>query len=160
MISLKKLYSKERNKKGVTPIMASVMLLSFAVAVGVVVMSMGRAEVEEEAVCPIEVGLLFAEISGKSDYCYDGTHVRFTVENGVNVNVEGLIINIIGMEKAETIELDDAKLGKAGSYVGKIPFPAEAGQIRQLKISPKVPLKGVVEICPDQALIVEEVPSC
>ena len=146
-----------KDKRGITPIMATVLLVSFAVAVGVVVMSFGRAEVEEEAVCPIDIGLAFAEISGKQDICFDGSQVRFTVENGININIEGLLVNVIGTEKAETADLTEAKLTKAGTYLGKVPF---SGSIRQVKISPKVLLKAQEEICVEQSLVMENIPSC
>jgi hypothetical protein len=147
-------------KQKIPPVVATLLLLAFAVAIGVVVMSFGRAQVELEAVCPINIGLEFSVIGGKEDYCYDGSELRFTVENGININIEGLVVNIIGVDKAETIELKEAKLSKAGTYIGKVSFPASGGSIRQVKISPKVSLKGQQEICVDKALIVESIPSC
>lgn len=148
------------DKRGVTPLMATILLVSFAVAVGVVVMSFGSAEVEESAVCPIDIGFQFTEINGKPDFCYDGTQVRFTVENGINVNIEGLIVNVIGTEKVDNHELTE-KIGKAGSYIGKIPYDKSVnGEIRQFRISPQVSLKGVNEICQDQSLVLEEIPDC
>ncbi|MBI2112833.1 hypothetical protein HYT52_04820 [Candidatus Woesearchaeota archaeon] len=148
------------DKRGVTPLMATILLVSFAVAVGVVVMSFGSAEVEDSAVCPIDIGFKFTEIGGKPDFCYDGTQVRFTVENGINVNIEGLIVNVIGKEKVETYELAE-KISKAANYVGKVSFDTSVGgEIRQFKVSPQVSLKGVNEICQDQALVLEEIPPC
>ena len=37
------------NKKAITPLMIAFLLVSFAVAVGVVVMNLGQAQVEEAA---------------------------------------------------------------------------------------------------------------
>lgn len=148
------------NKKGITALMATFLLISLAVAVGVVVMNFGRAQVEEGAECAIDVGLHFAEISGEGQICYDGSQVKFTVENGINIDVQGLIVNVIGTERAETFEISDARMGKAGTYVGKLKFDSSGGQIRQVKITPKInPLDEEV-ICPDRALIIESVKSC
>lgn len=141
--------------------MATILLVSFAVAVGGVVMSMGRAQAQDAAECPLEVGLSFSEIGGKQQLCYDGASLKFTIENGITLNVEGLVVNIIGAEKAETFDIADAKMSKAGTYVGKLAFDkAISGIIRQVKISPKVSLKGEEAICPDKALIVESVGTC
>ncbi len=154
---------KKWNKEGVTPLMITMLLLSLAVAVGVVIMNFGRAQVEENAQCAIDIGLHFASISGQEQLCYDAGQksLRFTVENGINIKVEGLIVNIIGSEKAETLELNDAKMTKAGSYVGKASFDSSAGgQIRQVKITPKVVLYDTEQICGEQALVVEKVGNC
>src|SRR3989344_4443035 len=149
------------NRKAVTPIMITLLLISFAVAVGVVVMSFGRAQIEEEAQCPIEIGLKFAVINGKEHYCYGNNQLSFTLENGVNIKVEVLIVNVIGAQKAETFELNDAKLAKAGTYVGNLRFDsAVGGEIRQVKITPKVVLYDVEQICTEKSLIVETVSGC
>ncbi len=148
-------------KKAITPLMGTILLVSFAVAVGMVVMNLGRAEVENSAICPVDIGFNFVTIGGEQQLCYDKEKLTFTVENGVNVNIEGLVVSVIGKEKADTLELNDAKMSKAGSYVGKAAFDAASGgEIRQIKISPKVLLKGEEQICADQALVVEEIPAC
>lgn len=150
-----------KNKKGITPIMITLLLVSLAVAVGVVVMSLGRAQVEEEAQCPIDINMKFSNIGGEEQFCYGDNQVSFTLENGINIKVEGLIVNIIGTEKAETFELNEAKLGKAGSYVGKVRFDsAVGGEIRQVKITPKVVLYDVEQICTEKSIIVESIRGC
>ena len=143
--------------------MVTMLLLSLAVAVGVVVMNFGRAQVEENAQCAIDIALQLSSIGGQEQLCYDAGKkaLSFTVENGVNIKVEGLIINIIGSEKAETFELNDAKLIKAGTYVGKVAFDtATGGQIKQVKITPKVVLYDTEQICSEQAIVVESVGNC
>lgn len=154
---------KRWGKEGVTPLMVTMLLLSLAVAVGVVVMNFGRAQVEENAQCAIDIGAHFSSISGQEQFCYDAGKkvLSFTVENGLNIKVEGLIVNIIGSEKAETFELNDAKMIKAGTYLGKVLFDTAAGgQIKQVKITPKIVLYDKEEICGEQALVKEEVRGC
>ena len=143
--------------------MVTMLLLSLAVAVGVVVMNFGRAQVEDKAQCAIDIALQLSSIGGQEQLCYDAGKkaLSFTVENGVNIKVEGLIINIIGSEKAETFELNDAKLIKAGTYVGKVAFDiVTGGQIKQVKITPKVVLYDTEQICSEQAIVVESVGNC
>jgi hypothetical protein len=126
-------------------------------------MNFGRAQVELEAQCAIDVGLRLAEIGGMEDICFDQAknEIRFTIENGININVEGLIVNIIGTEKAETFELNNAKMGKAGNYLGKIKYnKANSGEVRQIKISPKVILYDEEQICIEKALIIEKINNC
>ena len=61
------------NKRGIAPLIATLLLISFAVAVGVVIMNFGRAQVELEAQCAIDIGLRLAKIGGSQDICYDST---------------------------------------------------------------------------------------
>jgi len=147
-----------KNKKAITPIMATLLLISFAVAVGVVVMNLGRAQVESDAQCAIEIGLKFSEIGGQQQLCRDNNgNLKFTLENGINIKVEGLVINVIGIDKAETFEINDAQMTKAGTYLGNVNFP---GQIRQVKITPKIILYDNEEICTEQALVSENILPC
>lgn len=151
------------DKRGITPLMATLLLISFAVAVGVVVMNFGRAQVESDAQCPVNIGLDFSVVSSEKQVCYDAgkKDLSFTVENGVNTNVDGLVINIIGTKKAETFEINDAQITKAGVYLGHVNYDTSvSGDIRQVKISPKVTLYDSQEVCSDQALVAENVKSC
>ncbi len=154
---------KYLDKQGLTPLMVTLLLISFAVALGVVIMNLGRAQVETEAQCPINIGMKLSAIGGVEQLCYDQNkkELSFTVENGVNINVEGLIVNLIGAQKAETIELTEAKMGKAGNYMGRVAYDqTTAGQIRQIKISPKVLLYDNEEICAEKAVVAESVRDC
>ena len=149
------------DKRGISPIIATLLLISFAIALGVVIMTFGRAQVELEAQCPINIGLQLANIGGENQFCYENNELRFTLENGVNIKVEGLIVNIIGTNRAETFELNDAKMARAGTYVGKVSYNlAEAGEIRQVKISPKIVLYDEEQICTDKALVLENIRDC
>ena len=152
-----------QTNKGITPLMISFLLVSFAVAVAVVVMNLGRAEAEAAAECAVEVGLRFSAIGGEEQVCYDAAKkiFSFSVENGVNINVEGIVVNIIGTQQADSFELNDAKMGKAAVYLGRVPYDtAVSGEIRQVKISPKIIPYDLEEVCIDQAFVIESVKPC
>ena len=151
------------NKKAITPIIATVLMISFAVAVGVVVMNLGSAQVEEQAQCPVEVAMTFAMVKGKAHGCYDTKtkQVQFTLKNGKNTKVEGLIVNIIGADGSQSEDLLKAKMPKAGSYRGKIAYNLkENGAIEQIEIIPKILPFDEEQICTEQALLIEDVPKC
>ncbi len=151
------------DKRAITPLMITMLLVSFAVAVGSGVMKFGRAQVEERAECAIEIKMNLASISGQEQLCYNAAAKRlsFTAENGININIDGLIVSVIGAQKAETFELNEATMTKAGSYVGNLPYDlATSGQIRQVKLTPKISGTEGELICAEQALTVEKVPAC
>ena len=151
------------DKRGIAPLIATLLLLSFAVSLGVVVMNFGRAQVELQAQCPINIGLKLAVINGQNQICYDlaKKEVTFTVENGVNINVEGLILNAIGSKEAKSTELNDAKIIKTGTYLGHASFDSSiSGDLRQIKIIPKVIMYDEEQICVEKALIAENIKAC
>ena len=152
-----------QNRKGITPLMIGFLLISFGVAVAVVVLNLGSAQVEEEAYCAVDIGLRFSQIGGEEQVCYNSAQkiFSFSVENGVNIDVSGIVVNIIGTQKAESFELNDAKMGKAAVYLGRVPYDiAASGEIRQVKISPKIIPYDQEEVCIDQAFVVENVKLC
>lgn len=151
------------DKTGIAPLVATLLLISFAVSLGVVIMNFGRAQVELQAQCPINIGLKLSQIGGKDQLCYDAAKkdISFTLENGVNINVEGLVINVIGSNEAKSSELTDAKIIKAGTYFGHMNYDESvSGTIRQVKIIPQVNLYDEVQICTEKALITESVSVC
>lgn len=151
------------NRKGITAIMATLLLISFAVALGVVIMNFAGAQVEQEAQCTIDVGLKFSKIGGEEQFCFDGSknQLFFTIENGVNIKVEGLVINIIGTQNVLSYDLSDAKIGKAGTYLKTVPYdPTQLGKLRQIKIVPKVNMYDEELICQDKAIVLEKVRDC
>ena len=106
---------KEWKKKAITALMAVFLLASFAAAVTSVVTNLASAQVEENAECPIAIDFHFK--GGGSPACYDRItkEIVFSVENGITTNIEGLIVNAIGLEKAETMEANQAKIRKDGN---------------------------------------------
>lgn len=149
------------SKKAITALMITVLLVSGAVAVGAVVMKSGSAQVEESAGCATTVGLKISKIGGKDQVCTDGKKLTFTVENGVNIKVDGLLVNAIGAQAAASGELNKIELGKAGVYKGSIDYDTAAkGAVQQVKIIPKVVPYDAEIICTEQALVVESVGAC
>ncbi len=151
------------NRKAITPLMITMLLISFAVAVSTGVTRFGEAQLEEGAECAIETKLTLSTIGGKEQLCYNqaAKKISFTVENGLNIDIGGLIVNAIGTEQADTFELNNAKMGKAGSYVGNLPYDLAAnGPVRQIKISPKISTPDGEAICVEQAIIREQVVNC
>lgn len=143
--------------------MATLLLVSFAVALGVVIMNFGRAQVETEAQCTINIGLTFSTVGGEEQFCLDrpNNQLFFIVENGVNIKIEGLVINIIGANKALTHELEDAKIEKAGTFMRYVPYNInDIGELRQIKIIPKVLMYEEKLICQEKAIVLEKVRDC
>ncbi|MBI2662140.1 hypothetical protein HYX11_01635 [Candidatus Woesearchaeota archaeon] len=151
------------NKKAITPLMIGFMLVSFAVAVASGVMNFAKAQVEDEASCAIDINMKWAVIGGQDEICFNQAtqEVKFTLENGVNIKVEGLVVNIIGTKSSESKELNGAKIIKAGNYFGTVGYNYNTvGNIRQIKFIPKVIFSEIEEVCAEKALVVENIRNC
>jgi len=150
-------------KRGMAPLVATLLLIAFAVAVGVVIMNFAGAQVEQEAQCTINIGLKFSKIGGEEQFCFNAAknQLFFTIENGVNIKVEGLVINIIGTQNVLSMNLDDAKIDKAGTYMKYVPYdPTQLGKLRQIKIVPKVKMYEEELVCQEKAVVLEKVRDC
>jgi len=151
------------NKKAITPLMIGFILVSFAVAVASGVMNFAKAEVEDQASCAIDINMKWAVIGGKEEICFNQAtkEVKFTIENGVNIKVEGLVVNIVGTKGSESKELNEAKIIKAGNYFGNVGYNYNTvGDIRQIKFIPKVIFSETEEVCAEKALVVENIRNC
>ena len=135
--------------------MAILLLISFGIAVATFFTNLAKAQVEESAICPVNIDLREQKI------CVTGAEILFSLQNGINTEITGLIVSIIGTEEAKTIEFSDVKIAKGGVYSGTIPYGrAISGAIRQVKISPKIQPYDESHICLEQAIIMEIIPDC
>jgi flagellin-like protein len=151
------------DKRAIAPLIATLLLISFAVSLGVVIMNFGRAQVQLQAQCPISIGMKLVSIGGNDQACYDSVKkdISFTIENGVNIDVAGLLVNVIGSKEAKTMNVKDALISKAGTFLGHVPYDSTvSGEIRQIKITPKVVLYEEEQICTEKALVIEGIPAC
>jgi flagellin-like protein len=151
------------NKKAIAPIVATLLLIAFAVAVGIVVMNFGRAQVEVAATCAVDVGMHFKEENGQRHICYNAAEKQlvFTLENGPNIKVTGVVMDVTGATDTITQHLDDVRMARSGSYSRNADYDKTvSGDIRQLKFTPKVTVNKEVLTCTEMALITTRVPDC
>ena len=177
---MKNHHSKDKHdmfyaKKGISPLIATVLLIAFAVALGAVVMNWGRSYVEDTAAnaertsqtkvdCSLGVDIEIKEISDDPKICLDTDEeevVVYLVNRGSKV-LEGIKTTIIGTE--EIIEFDNnVTIGK--SAVKKFTFAYDSddsGSIEQIIFTPRIDVKGsqLSELCTDAELTSEEILSC
>lgn len=154
--------------KGISPLIATVLLIAFSVALGAVVMSWGETYIEEKAQfvegnqglvnAPGCDGISLAPIilSGKETFCIKDAVIKTTLENkGVNT-ANNLKITAIGADGVQTKEGVISKELKGGDAV-KIEVPFDStGLIKQIKIIPFYDGK----VCPDKSLVRENIENC
>ncbi len=88
-----------RSKQGISPLVATVILIAFAVAIALVIMKLFQTVVEDK-ISPVqeceEVALKWFLFKEHEDICYDGRSVKFRVENAGSIDVFDLKLLIIG----------------------------------------------------------------
>jgi flagellin-like protein len=167
-------------KKAVSPLIATILLIAFAVALGAVVMNWGRGYVEDtadfakqrsdqEMKCTTDVGIDFVEIGGEDQICYnatlDGDQLVFetVLENTKRTDIRGLRIRVIGNESKIplTIEEDDFQILEGESKFLVFNYTNDTyGYPEQIKITPRVLVSGEEISCSNVGVEIEEVEVC
>lgn len=156
-----------KSKKALSPLIATILLLVFAVGLGIIVMSWGKARVEAGSTCPVILDLNFIELNNQPQFCYSGSGangiVTFIVENGYGADISSLQLRIIGTKQIYTVELPGSGIKKGDSLMKTSPYNFDLfGDIRQVKVTPRAVLyPGESPLsCPEQALTIENIKPC
>ncbi|MBW2999992.1 hypothetical protein KY339_04930 [Candidatus Woesearchaeota archaeon] len=167
-------------KKAVSPLIATILLIAFAVALGAVVMNWGRGYVEDtadfakqrsdqEMKCTTDVGLDFVEIGGEDQICYNATLngdqlvFEAVLENTKRTDIRALRIRVIGNESKTplTIEKDDFRIVEGASKFLVFNYTNDTyGYPEQIRITPLILVAGEEIACSNTGVTVEEVEEC
>lgn len=151
------------NKKGVSPLIATVLLIAFAVSVGAVIMNWTSSatgiESHGEGDCGI-TSLNVVEINGQKEICLDRERKKIiiTVETG-QMQIEGIRISFLGstnkvIDKNEQIEAGALKTFEL-SY-----DPAINGELNKIKLTPFIIPNEKKMYCADSGEIFNTIFDC
>lgn len=164
---------RKHQKKGVSPLIATVLLIAFAVALGAVVMNWGRSYTEQTAEnvkkksdvdvkCSLDVKLKLLELSSKPQMCMSengaSSNITFTVLNDGQKKVEGLRITIFGTSNIATnTSLSNATVPVAGGTRQSVWYNFnEVGNVQKVLIVPIVDISGVQTPCSGSGSVLEQ----
>ena len=150
------------NKKGLSPLIATILLIAFAVALGSVVMSVGKAigKSSFSAGCGVFVDLEIVKISDKQKICISGSDIDLTIQNGPNIAVENLHISVIGSRSVYNYD-SKVKLNKGDAQ--HIVFSYDKltyGDIDKIIITPLIAKEDEIVMCKNDRLEIENIESC
>jgi len=151
------------NKKALSPLIATIILIVISVGLGAVVMSWGEGYIEKQA--------QFVQASGKSELtacdgidikivttstgqkiCKGTNYIEATLENPTGKPIDGFNINIIGDDT--TTERIPQTLTRGD--VQKIKVQANTNKIELIKITPMI---GATN-CAGKTITVEKIKTC
>lgn len=158
------------DKRGVSPLIATILLILMSVGMGVAVMSWGEEYIEEKAEfvqgvqetptsCDL-VAMNVIRIGGVDQMCLLDGKVKGMIDNGYDVNIESIHARILGESGVSVVEnVLDKPLprGSAAQFM----FPSgDVGAITQIKFTPSIRMGGKIVPCPQKTLLVENVRNC
>ncbi len=118
-----------KNKKGISPLIATVLLIAFAVALGAVVMNWGRTYTQdqidtaakrsdEELECGLDIELKIKEVAGEPQLFYTNStgNLTFMLENVGRKTINSIKVIIIGQngEDINITDIPDSKIISGG----------------------------------------------
>lgn len=158
------------NKRGISPLIATILLITFSVALGAVVMSFGEQYVEEQAefvsgdpevavaACDA-VDLQIIQVGGKQQICVRDGMIELSVDNGPEMSIDGIQARVVGTEDVYiSPNILTESLGPAASL--KTIFQYEnVGTPLQVRLTPLL-RDGQVSYCVGSAIVVENLAAC
>ena len=141
------------NKKGMSPVVSTLILIVFAAALGAVVMSWGTSATEEiELRACLVTGLDFIYIGDAPDVCI-GDGIILTLKNNGEIPIDGVSVVVIEKEQITDFEVDE-QIDVGGIKRIKVGYTPTA--LQKIVVSPNA--RGMV--CAKQGVEVEEVKEC
>ncbi len=159
--------AKRLFKKGFSPLIATILLIATAVAIGASIMSFGMSFVDakkfstqEEALCS-KVKLEVIDVDNKQQICYDrpANSVEFTVANKADIGVESLIVWVIGEEVYVADLRENIKPGYPLKKRINYDF-STYGDITQVNLIPKIKDEEKQITCSGSKLVLEYIKPC
>ncbi len=160
------------DKRAISPLIATILLIAFAIALGLVVMNWGRSYIEEKAeftagpkdasACNV-VELSIIKVGGMDKICYNAADLSIEVflENGPDVSIadlQGRIVGSTGIKTLDTILTNPLDMGMSAQI--KFNYPSGIGDVEQVMLTPVV--EGVREgvPCTKKAVVSENIQQC
>ena len=158
------------SKKGVSPLIATVLLIIFSIVLGAVVMSWGEAYIEDKAEfvkgaqetvagCD-SASIKIITVRGVPQICHTDDVMEVFIENGPFAEIYDIHARVLGTEGVTTrdsILVEPLKMGDSR----KIMFRFDSvGEIRQVKLTPIIMRGGTITPCLERATIIEPVNPC
>ena len=155
------------SKKGVSPLIATILLIAFAVALGSVVINCGlniNFGATADKCKNIEIKIRNID---SSDACYGGVgangYINFVIDNTGSSDINGLTIWIIGDKDTKLIDIDS--IIKKNTLYDKsdkeINYDfSKFGNIKEVQFIPKVEFEKKIDICTNNAVKAQKISAC
>lgn len=151
------------DKRGISPVIAAFLLISLALILLIIFVNFGKERHVLTPECTPDVRLKLAVIGGEEQVCLrtEEKEIEFIIENGPNIEIKGIVVDLMSSHSEKTVEFNDVMIPKAGTYLGRISYSIDIdGEFRFLKITPKVLLCNEEPLAINDALVVNDLKQC
>ncbi len=159
------------NRRGITPLVATILLVAFSVGLGALVMSWGEDYIEQKAefvqgTAEVKSGcdtatISIIKISGQQQACYGPDGIQLWIDNGPDqdlFNIHARIAGNNGIEVKESILTQP--LVKSNAVKVTVPFDKAIAPILQIKLTPKIWTGSAAVTCAQSAVTLERLQAC
>ena len=150
------------NKKAISPLIATLLLIAFTVALGVMIMNFGKTIIPDYGGCDsikIEVD------SAPNSICYipDKSELAFTLINTGKTDVSSIVLKTKnlkaqGADRIKEFPLIDSDIPNGG-YLAKT-YPYSKPTSFEIEFIPKILVKNTEQLCPAQSVKVSSLNDC
>jgi len=147
------------NRRGISPLIATVLLIAFAVSIGTMIMNWGKDAVAVGD-CT-ETKLEVQMFSEKPVFCYDtlNTKINVMIKNVGSTDVNRLKMRVITPDfSTEDRDLTDSAI-KSGDIKTKNIDYVHSGKFR-VEIIPVISVGGKERICSDKYIYIDDIGPC
>jgi len=146
-------------RKGISPLIATVLLIAFAVSIGTMIMNWGKdaVAVGDCSETKLEVQI----INDKPLFCYDtlNNKVNVMIKNVGSTDVDRLKMRVITPDFGnEDLDVGDSAI-KAGAIKTKNIDYTRSGKFR-VEIIPIITVGGKERICSEKYVFVDDIGAC
>lgn len=153
----------EYNKRGLSPLIATVLLIAFAVSIGAMIMSWSieTHAPSEQTTCE-QTSIALQELTTGDAICYDEQTqaVRFLLQNTGSTTINQLTLRVIDDQQNVDEQTLNAQLapGELGSW--EIAHETTTPGTRVANIMPILVEDGLETACPEKQLQEIQLPTC
>lgn len=157
-----------KSKRGVSPLIATILLIAFAVALGSVVMNWGlnlNLGKSTDICRAVEIKMRNIDVS---EVCFGGVgtngYINFIIDNTGGTDISGLAIWMVGDKGTKLFDLDRVAIKKGTLFDKKdkevVYDFTKFGNMKQVQFIPKIKASEAVEICPKNAVKADKIGVC
>ena len=152
------------NNKGMSPLIATVLLIAFAVALGAMIMNWST-DMDEPVAASVSgdvcsgIDLELNEVFGKTVFCYQDTDIKFNVLNTGNKVISGIQLRTVDAELKEIKkDIPNSKIPVGGTFDYGSPF--DKSGIVHVELVPYITQDGQASYCLKDRIVQDIFPDC
>lgn len=149
-----------RHKRGISPLIATVLLIAFAVSIGTMIMNIGSDVISDIAECN-DVKLEVQTINSKPLFCYDtlNNKINIMIKNTGKVDVKQLRLSVTAADFSHEEKIIANSELKSGAITTKNVDFIKSGTFK-VEIIPYIASGGKDKACMDKSLVSESIERC